>query len=500
MMKNFSPKFPIYSSFSLAQVTRAACCGNSVDQDALLQQAEQDRSDILQNLFSVATALGPEGMLALDRMVTVPPSGRTGCDTSLESPFFSDPSPLTSSEQMLHPVAQLWLHGRLSSPGSPERRSRPRMDDTPPAVLSGSDRDLDDLHDTDCPPVTIPSSLIPSQMVWSILNVMQQHERTNSYASGGASGGDGACLPRLPPGFDAGQRAVLIDFIIGLANTLSLRDYTLHLAASVVDKYLSLQDEPLAPERLQVVGATCLKVSDVFAEQSKEYYKQENAVEYAEASLNLASSAQMLLCEKDMLPKLDFNLHQPTVHWFVQCYLAYGRFTPAGQVAKTAFFIGDLMLLDYELLAYPPSLKAQCALLLAVFLVQQAQASKLRPPTPATAAATPAYPSSSLVPCVSADRKCGFWAEADLSYLEHWDDQVRDRACRGNAAVDASMCLQAVVKALVEKRRGWKSVKLNAVETKHAALARMLVYPERFPVSKLVRYILPDCQRGLIPE
>jgi len=469
-MKNFSPKFPIYAGFSLAQVTRASCCDSAVERDILLSEAQVDRREIIEHLMLVAAVLGPEGMLVLDRLVTVPPSARAGCDATLDSPFFSN---LSFSSQMLHPLAQSWLDGQ-SSPNSPEQpRSRPRMDDTPSAVLQGDD---------DCPPVSIPSTVISSQMVWNILNVMQQQERC------AAEGHDRCGLPSLPPGFDAGTRAVVVDFLMGLANTLSLRDNTMHLAVEVLNKYLSLQDTPIPSDKLQVVGATCLKVSDVFAEQSKEYYKQENAGEYAEATLNQTSSEKILLCEKDLLPKLDFQLHQPTIHWFAQCYLAYGRFNAQGQVGKTSFFISDLMLLDYELLAYTPSLKAQCALLLSVFLVQQAQRMKLRKATARAESATSDERTSRLSP-----------EDTDLSYLEHWDSHIRDRICCGNVAVDASMCLQAVVKVLVEKRREWKSVKLNSVETRHAALVRTLAYPERFPVSKLVRYILPDCQQGLIP-
>jgi len=473
-MKNFSPKFPIYSGFNLAQVARAKCCGSVVDQEALLQNAQSDRSEILQHLFAVSSVLGPDGMLVLDRLVTVPPSSRAGCETTLDSPFFKEPTPLpTLRTQGFHPVVQQWLHGRQATLGdSSERRSHSRMDDAPPGVIPGT---IDEPLDADCPPVSVPSSLIPSHMVWNILTMMQQQEQHRSSSSE-------AGLRRLPPGFDAGHRAVLVDFIVGLANTLNLRDNTTHLACAVVDKYLAMQTQPIPADRLQVVGATCLKLSDVFAEQSKEYYKQENTVEYAEATLHQMSSAQMLQCEKELLPKLDFKLQQPTIHWFLQCYLAYGRFTAAGQIGKRACFISDLMLLDYELLEYTPSLKAQCALLLAVFLAQEALYAKQR-----KSSADKASEEVSV-------------AAAGARYLAHWDEHVRDRVCSANTAVETSMCLQAVVKTLVEKRREWKSVKLTAAETKHAALGRAMVYPERFPVSKLVRYILPNNQRGLIPE
>merc|ERR1719498_1143053 len=84
--------------------------------------------------------------------------------------------------------------------------------------------------------------------------------------------------------------------MVGLASTLCLTDYTLHLASSVADRYLSHQDGPISDDQMRVIGATCLKVADVFAEQSKEYYKQENTVEYAEATMHQTSAAQMLCC------------------------------------------------------------------------------------------------------------------------------------------------------------------------------------------------------------
>jgi len=394
----------------------------------------------------------------------------------------------------------------------------------------------------DCPPVSIPHSLIPPHMVWSILQGMQQDEDRetrplhDSAGNESCSGDEGSprmaastCeSPRIPRAVDASQRAVLVDFIIGLASTLSLSDFTMHLAVSVVDKYLPLQDEPISPERLQVVGATCLKVADVFAEQSKEYYKQENAVEYAEATYHQTSAEQMLACEKDVLPKIGFDLHLPTTHWFTQGYLAYGRFIANGGVAKMAFFIGDLTLLDQSLLTYPPSLRAQCAVVLAVFLVQQAQRERRRPVAPSSVPSGNDTPSAvgsptagqespgASLPAATSGGSSGSGAVAPssrgasrapagpsdglLTYLEHWDQSVRDQLCSKNTAIDAAMCLQAVVRTLVEKRREWKGAKLTAVEVKHASLARTLVYPERFPVSKLVRYIIPDRQRGLIPE
>jgi hypothetical protein len=346
------------------------------------------------------------------------------------------------------------------------------------------------------PDVQIPSldSLIPSHMVWNILDVMQRRERGTLGKVGRCSTSDATCSTgvalRLPPGFDSWNRAVMVDFMIGLASSLNLTGYTLHLAASVADRYMSYQEGPISAERMHVIGATCLKVADVFAEQSKEYYKQENTVEYAEASMHSTSPAQMLSCEKDVLFKVDFDLRLPTVHWFLQCYLAYSHFTANDTTAKTCFFIADLTLLDYDLLIYGPSMRAQCCVVLAAFLVQHALADKKDSPH-----------DERRDPCALHKSNAGKSEQRlMLPYLAHWDEHVRNSICRRNTAVDAAMCLQAVVRTLVVNRREWKSAKLVAVENKHASNIRALNYPEMFPVSKLVRYMIPDCQRGLIPE
>lgn len=333
--------------------------------------------------------------------------------------------------------------------------------------------------------------LIPSRMVWNILDVMQRRE-SNLHSRCSDVDGTGE-RPLLPPGFDANQRSVMVDFMVGLASTLTLSDYTLHLASCVADRYISHQEGPVSNDQMRVIGATCLKLADVFAEQSKEYYKQENTVEYAEATMHQASPSQMLSCEKDVLPTVGFDLRLPTVHWFLQTYLAYARFNQTGNVAKTAFFIGDLTLLDYDLLSYAPSLRAQCTLLLAGFLAQRTADKKQ--PGPEAASTESSDSSAGPRPRLAAKD-----SRLQVPYLSHWDEFVRNAVCHKNTAVDAAMCLQAVVRTLVMMRREWKSAKLLAVETKHASNIRALNYPESFPVSKLVRYILPDRQRGLIPE
>ena len=467
--KNFSPLFPMYTGFSFAQVARAECLGIKGDEKRLLLQAQPDREDFVLHLMQTARVVGVEGMFLIDRTVTIPPSARATCEDILRMPFFAEPrAPVL--DQPFNAVTEQWLRGCSSVS---QRGSRMHSLHDMPAVSVLPDQ-------PDQPPVAIPSSLITSEMVWNILNVMLEQEKNSCTLDSWS----------MPPDFDADARAVQVDFILGLATSLSLRDGTAHLACTLFDKYLTLQ-KPVIAEQIKVVASTCLKVADCFAEQSKEYYKQENAQEYADAAIGKSiTPLQILTCEKELLPKLGFKLHHPTIQWFLQCYIAYARLSMRDAVGKTASFIADLMLLDFQLLSYAPSLKAQCAVLMAAFLVQEdkshpslAGKKKMKLPTHLEQSNSVSAPS-----------------QGKISLLEHWDSQIRDSVCRANSAVDASMCLQEVVRMLSDKRREWKSLQLNAVEAKHAQIARAMVYPDRFPILKLVHYILPNNERNWVPE
>mmetsp|Transcript_56694 Transcript_56694/g.104967 ORF Transcript_56694/g.104967 Transcript_56694/m.104967 type:complete len:807 (-) Transcript_56694:175-2595(-) len=424
-MRQFSPKFPVYSGISFEQVTRASCMGSLEDQAALRLQESPDRADTIRQICMVASVLGPEGMAALGRMLMVPPVQRAETTETLASSFFS--GPVDRDEEMHSP-----------------------SDLAQAAVVPMEVREL--------PPSSISHGLLPADMVWDVMRVMNKREATvapcnkrlASASAKSASAGD----PQ--------EHAALMDFLVGLATTLGLTDFTLHLAAGILNKYTAIMGSAATAANAHATAAACLKIADVFSEQSKEYYKQENAVEYADATLHQASSTRILDTEKDILPKLQFDLRLPTTHWFLHCYLAYARFTPHGDVAKASSFVSDLTLLDTEVQMYPPSLRAQSALVLGTFFVQQAKGT-------------------------AAVRASGV-----LHNLAHWDREIREHICAGNNPVSTTMCMQAVVRTATVMRREWKGRGLSSLENKHAGIARLITCPDSIPVSQMVRHILPS--------
>jgi len=288
-------------------------------------------------------------------------------------------------------------------------------------------------------------------------------------AAGGAGRAPeaGGCTDRQQVG---ALPAAVVDFMAALANTLQLRSATLHLAACVAERYLASPGRPaLELDELYVVGATSLKVADVFAEPSKEYYKQESAEEYAQASRRsqrAVTATAILSCERDLLQSLGFDLQLPTVDWFVRSFLSYTGLAPDGRAARVALFASDLSLLDPALRAYTRSQLAQCVVVLAAFLAQGASGD-----------GTPG----------SAPRG-----------LESWNLHIRERACAGNSAAQAVACMRALARTLTEVRHTSCSAGLCALETRHAAVARSLAFPGGLPATQLARLVLPAAQQRLL--
>jgi hypothetical protein len=63
-----------------------------------------------------------------------------------------------------------------------------------------------------------------------------------------------------------------------------------------------------------------MKIADVFNERSKEYYRQENAKEYAYITAEEYTAKELLDNEKNILMLLKFRLYSPTCVHFMRIY------------------------------------------------------------------------------------------------------------------------------------------------------------------------------------
>ncbi len=63
-----------------------------------------------------------------------------------------------------------------------------------------------------------------------------------------------------------------------------------------------------------------MKIADVFNERSKEYYRQENANEYAYITADEYTSSEVIQMEKSILTLLNFDLYAPSAIAFLKLY------------------------------------------------------------------------------------------------------------------------------------------------------------------------------------
>jgi len=114
------------------------------------------------------------------------------------------------------------------------------------------------------------------------------------------------------------MRQILIDWLVDVSVHFDQMSETFQLSVAYIDRYLSLVC--VEKKKLQLVGVACMKLADVFNEKSKEYYRQENAKEFAYITAEEYTPQEVIEMEKQIVTKLDFKLLSPTPLHFIKLY------------------------------------------------------------------------------------------------------------------------------------------------------------------------------------
>ncbi len=164
------------------------------------------------------------------------------------------------------------------------------------------------------------------------------------------------------------MRSILVDWLVDVSVHFEVMSETLHFAISYIDRTLSKMR--IEKNKLQLIGVSCMKIADVFNEKSKEYYRQENATEYAYITADEYTPKEVVMMEKEILTLLNFELYSPSSMHFLKLY---NEILEVPFVAFiTAQHMADLMLLAVDSLKYEPSLIASACLFVALHTVENA--------------------------------------------------------------------------------------------------------------------------------
>ncbi|TNV83080.1 hypothetical protein FGO68_gene7055 [Halteria grandinella] len=162
------------------------------------------------------------------------------------------------------------------------------------------------------------------------------------------------------------MRSILVDWLIDVSVHFELMDETLHLTVSYIDRVLRYQ--PVEKTKLQLLGVACMKIADSFNERSKEYYRQENSLEYSYITADEYSPIEVIKQEKEVLNILDFDLCAPSAPIFIK--LLANILTLNEKHIRTACYLSDLLLISPFNYKYLPSLNGASCLFVSMVIHQ----------------------------------------------------------------------------------------------------------------------------------
>lgn len=176
---------------------------------------------------------------------------------------------------------------------------------------------------------------------------------------------------------DPQKRLVLVDWLSEVVEEFELRQATLYLAVSILDRFLSQQEVPRA--QLQLLGVTCLWIASKFEDTHPPTLQ-----EMVEITDNSYAASDVLRLEGIVLAQLQYQLAVPTPLTFLHQLISHvqedlSRSSPFYEnpadmdsevkLVHGAEYLLELALLTPDILRYRPSVIAASALQLALKLV-----------------------------------------------------------------------------------------------------------------------------------
>ncbi|XP_051223945.1 cyclin-A1-2 [Lolium perenne] len=189
------------------------------------------------------------------------------------------------------------------------------------------------------------------------------------------------------------MRAILIDWLVEVAEEYRLVPDTLYLTVNYIDRFLSGNE--INRQRLQLLGVACMLIAAKYEEICAPQVE-----EFCYITDNTYFKDEVLDMEASVLNYLKFEMTAPTAKCFLRRFVRAAQVSdedPALHLEFLANYVAELSLLEYSLLAYPPSLVAASAIFLSKFILQPT-----KNPWNSTLAHYTQYKPSELCDCVKA--------------------------------------------------------------------------------------------------
>ncbi|RZB69038.1 cyclin-A1-4-like isoform X2 [Glycine soja] len=173
-------------------------------------------------------------------------------------------------------------------------------------------------------------------------------------------------MDRIQKDINVGMRAILVDWLVEVAEEYRLVPETLYLTVNYLDRYLS--GNAMNRQRLQLLGVSCMMIASKYEEICAPQVE-----EFCYITDNTYLKEEVLQMESAVLNYLKFEMTAPTVKCFLRRFVRAAAHDvqeiPSLQLEYLTNFIAELSLLEYSMLSYPPSLVAASVIFLARFIL-----------------------------------------------------------------------------------------------------------------------------------
>ncbi|KAL4587343.1 hypothetical protein LXL04_000212 [Taraxacum kok-saghyz] len=150
------------------------------------------------------------------------------------------------------------------------------------------------------------------------------------------------------------MRAILIDWLIEVHNKFELLNETLYLTINIVDRFLA--SETVARRELQCVGMSAMLIASKY----EEIWAPE-VNDFVQISDRAYEHRHVLVMEKRILGRLEWNLTLPTPYVFLARFIKASATPPEINTEHMVYFYAELGMMHYEIIRFCPSMVAAAA-------------------------------------------------------------------------------------------------------------------------------------------
>ncbi|PIN17061.1 G2/Mitotic-specific cyclin A [Handroanthus impetiginosus] len=318
-------------------------------------------------------------MVAANRATSLPKSdvlipkitaASASCNMDLtESPDKSDSCSVSMDESMStcdslkSPDVEYMDNNEIAAVDSIERKASNLLCISEPMEIAGNmcKRDVLAAKESGDKIVDVDDNLDDPQLCATIACDIYKHLRASEAKKRPATN----FMEKVQKDINASMRAILIDWLVEVAEEYRLVPDTLYLTVNYIDRYLS--GNVMDRQRLQLLGVACMMIASKYEEICAPQVE-----EFCYITDNTYFKEEVLQMESAVLNYLKFEMTAPTAKCFLRRLVRVAQGVneaPLLQLECLANYIAELSLLEYSMLCFAPSLIAASSIYLARFIL-----------------------------------------------------------------------------------------------------------------------------------